>query len=113
MRLGLPLLLFPLLALALLGRPVAAQDAADIPLTIENHQFQPEEIRVKAGTSFVLVIANKDTTAEEFDSQDLRLEKVIPAGKTLRVRMPALKAGTYKFIGEFHEATAKGRIIAE
>jgi plastocyanin len=113
MRRGMMLRFLPVLTATLLSRPGAAQAPADIPLTIENHQFQPEEIRVKAGTSFVLIITNKDTTAEEFDSQDLRLEKVIPGGKSLRVRMPALKAGAYHFIGEFHEATAKGHIIAE
>ena len=32
---------------------------------------------------------------------------------TLKVRMGALRPGTYKFFGEYHEATAKGRIVAE
>jgi plastocyanin len=82
-------------------------------LTIEKNRFDPEEIRVKAGAPFVLVITNKDGTPEEFESRDLRIEKVIPAGKTVRMRMPALKAGTYGFIGEYHEKTAKGKIIAE
>ena len=68
---------------------------------------------MKAGAPFVLVITNKDATAEEFESKDLRIEKVIPAGKTVRVRVPALKAGTYGFVGEYHEKTAKGRIVAE
>jgi hypothetical protein len=27
--------------------------------------------------------------------------------------MPALKAGTYNFVGEYNEKTAKGKIIAE
>src|SRR5262245_55876943 len=90
-----------------------AADPVEIPLTIEKHVFTPAEIRVKAGAPFVLVITNKDTTAEEFESKALRVEKVIPGGKTLRVRMPALKAGTYPFVGEFHEATAKGKIVAE
>src|SRR5215831_16029655 len=94
--------------------PVSATDTpAEIALTIEQHRFQPEEIRVKAGAPFVLVISNKDAIPEEFESKELRIEKVIPAGKTLRLRMPSLKKGTYGFVGEFHEATAKGRILAE
>ncbi len=95
------------------GPAVGADAPVEIALTIEQHRFQPEEIRVKAGAAFVLVITNKDATPEEFESKDLRLEKVIPGGKTLRLRMPALKAGTYGFVGEFHEQTARGRIIAE
>lgn len=97
---------------AALGGGAGAADA-EIALTIEKNQFQPAEIKVKAGAPFVLVITNKDATAEEFESKELRIEKVIPAGKTVRVRVPALKAGTYGFVGEFHEKTAKGRIVAE
>ena len=82
-------------------------------LAIEQHKFSPEELKVKAGQAFVLVITNKDTTPEEFESKELRVEKIIPANKTLKLRMPALKAGTYKFFGEYHEATAQGRIVAE
>jgi hypothetical protein len=90
-----------------------ADRPAEIALTIEQHRFQPEEIRVKANAPFVLVITNKDATPEEFESKDLRLEKLIPGTKTLRLRLPALKAGTYPFVGDYHAQTAKGRIIAE
>jgi plastocyanin len=90
-----------------------AADPAEIPLAIEKNRFAPEEIRVKAGAPFVLVITNKDSGPEEFESKDLRIEKMIPSGKTVRLRMPALKAGSYGFVGEYHEKTAKGRIVAE
>ena len=110
-RATLPLLLIAsVLALPTLA---VAADPPDIPLTIENNRFQPEEIKVKAGEAFVLVITNKDKKAEEFESKDLRIEKVIPAGKTVRLKMPALKAGTYGFVGEYNEKTAKGKIVAE
>jgi plastocyanin len=102
------------LAGALFTAAASAADApAEIALTIENNRFQPEDIRVKAGAAFLLVITNKDRGPEEFESHDLRIEKVIPAGKTVRLKMPALKPGTYGFIGEYHEKTAKGRIVAE
>jgi plastocyanin len=107
------------LAVALIACLVVALDVAEadappeIALTIENNRFQPEEIRVKAGAAFVLIITNKDKAAEEFESRDLRIEKVIPGGKTLRLKMPALKPGSYGFVGEYHEKTAKGRIVAE
>jgi len=91
----------------------AADAPAEIPLVIEQHRFQSEELRVKSGAPFVLVITNRDGSPEEFESKDLRIEKVIPAGKTVRLRMPALKPGTYGFVGEYHEKTAKGRIVAE
>ena len=92
-----------------------AAPAADpeIALAIENNRFQPEEVKVKAGAPFVLVITNKDKGPEEFESHALRVEKVIPAGKTVRLKMPALRPGSYGFVGEYHEKTAKGRIVAE
>jgi plastocyanin len=95
------------------GSAQAAEAPTEIALSIDQHEFQPNEIKVKAGTSFVLVITNRDTSAEEFESRELRIEKIIPAAKTVRVRMPALKAGTYTFIGEYHAMTAQGRIVAE
>ena len=82
-------------------------------MTIEKNRFQPDEIRVKAGAPFFLVVTNKDATAEEFESKDLRIEKVIPPGKTMKIRVRALSPGTYPFVGEYHERTAKGRIVAE
>jgi plastocyanin len=101
-------------SMALIAGPVLAAEAPpEIALTIENNRFRPEEVRVKAGQPFVLVIANKDKGAEEFESKDLRIEKVIPGGRTIHLKMPALKAGSYGFVGEYHEKTAKGRIVAE
>lgn len=95
------------------GAVLAAEAPKEIPLAIEGHRFAPAEITVAAGAPFVLVITNKDAAAEEFESRELRVEKVIPAGKTVRVRIAALKKGTYPFFGDFHSKTAKGRIVAE
>ena len=91
----------------------AAADDVEIPVTIEKNRFQPDVIKVKAGTPFVLVVTIKYATPEEFESKELRIEKVIPGGKTLKIRVRALKAGSYPFVGDYHEATAKGRIVAE
>jgi plastocyanin len=110
---GLSGVVVALLAVGTLASAAVAADPVEIPLAIEKHEFSPAEIRVKASAPFVLVITNKDATAEEFESKDLRVEKVIPGNKTVRLRLPGLKAGTYPFVGEFHQATAKGRIIAE
>ena len=99
---------------ALLGTalPVTAQSAPEIPLVIEKNRFQPDVIKVKAGQSFVLVITNKNPKAAEFESKDLRVEKVVPAGKTVNVRIRALKPGSYAFFDDFNKA-ATGRIVAE
>ena len=107
---GLPLA--ALLALVLLIAGTAAAADTQIPLTIEKNQFQPSEVKVKANAPFVLVITNKNPKAAEFERKDLRVEKVVPAGKTVNVRIRALKPGTYAFFDDFNQQTT-GRIVAE
>lgn len=91
----------------------AADPSAELTLILDQHRFSPEVIQVQANTPFVLAITNKDSEDKEFEIAALRIDKVIPAGKTVQVKMPALKPGTYEFIGEFHDKTAKGRILAK
>ena len=43
----------------------------------------------------------------------MKVEKVIPGKSKGVVRIGPLKPGRYPFFGEFHEATAKGTLIAE
>jgi heme/copper-type cytochrome/quinol oxidase subunit 2 len=92
---------------------MAAGPTVEIRLVLEKNRWQPDVIKVKAGAPFVLVITNKDTGPEEFDMPVPRIEKVIMGGKTVKLRMPALKPGTYPFLGEFHSETAKAKIVAE
>ena len=93
--------------------PAGAQAPQEIPLVIEKNRFEPDVIKVKAGMPFVLVITNKDKGPEELDMAQPRIEKVIPAGKTVKLKMPALKPGKYPFVGEYHSETAKATIVAE
>jgi hypothetical protein len=117
MRLGRHASFVAGLAMAVLvaGSSLALAQATptEIAVTIQNNRFLPDEIRVKAGTPFTLLVTNKDARPEEFESTDLRIEKVIPAGKTASIRVRALKPGTYPFVGEFNPKTAQGRIVAE
>ena len=95
------------------GGVALAADPEEKKLTIENNRFSPDEIKVKANAPFVIVVTNKDKTPEEVESKELKIEKVVPPGQTVKIRVRALKPGTYPFIGEFHEKTAKGKIVAE
>ncbi len=99
-------------ALAVSGATPALA-AEPIELTIKGHRFQPERIEVPAGKPFELLVRNQDATPEEFESHDLHREKVIMGNGTAKIRFGALKPGEYAFVGEFHEATAKGVIVAK
>lgn len=98
---------------AVQAAPVVVNDKGEkeITLTIKDHKFDYELVEVKAGDKFVLVVKNADASAEEFESHSLKREKVIPGGGTARFPLGPLKAGTHIFFGEFHEATAKGKLV--
>ena len=92
--------------------PSHAQDLS-FALTIKDHRFEPLELQVPAGKRFKLVVKNLDPTAEEFESHDLKLEKVIPGRSAANLTVRPLEPGTYTFVGEFHQKTAKGRLVAK
>ena len=81
--------------------------------TIKNHRFEPASIEVPAGKKFKLIVKNLDKTLEEFESHDLRKEKIVSGGKQIKMIIKPLKPGTYKFEGEFHAKTAQGVLIAK
>ena len=104
------------LALALVASIALAGAAAradDLTLTLKDHKFTPTEIKVPANKRVQLTVVNDDATPEEFDSTDLKVEKVVPGKSKGIVRIGPLKPGRYNFIGEYHESTAKGVVIAE
>lgn len=102
------------LAVLTLGLPlvVAAADAEAL-LVIKGNRFEPAELSVPAGQRVKLVVHNQDSTPEEFESHDLNREKVVPPGAKATIFIGPLKPGRYKYYGEYHEATAKGVIVAE
>ena len=103
-----------LLACLLIGCSFSATAAdIEIKLVIENHRFQPEIVDVPAGKKVKLLIENRDSTPEEFESHSLNREKVIPGKSTGTVYIGPLAAGSYPFVGEFNEKTAKGVIVAK
>jgi len=92
------------------GGALAAEEAR---LVIHNHQFMPAELEVPAGVKIKLMIENRDSAPEEFESYDLSREKMVPAGTTVPIFIGPLKPGHYKFFGEFHQDTAQGVIVVK
>ncbi len=101
------------LAAALMTFAPTSLRAQDFTVTIKNHRFTPEEIKIPADKRVVITVINDDATPEEFESKTMKVEKVIPGKSKGVVRIGPLKPGRYPFVGEFHEATAKGVVVAE
>ncbi|MFT6691485.1 MAG: hypothetical protein ACJAXH_002011 [Colwellia sp.] len=83
----------------------------EFEVELKNHLFYPAEIEIPANMKVKLVIYNRDTTPEEFDSFDLNREKVIFPQKKSVIFIGPLPPGRYKFFGEFNPNSAQGTII--
>ena len=58
-------------------------------------------------------VTNQDASPEEFESDDLDIEKVIAGGQNAVIKVEPLDAERYEFYGEYHEDSAKGAITAK
>lgn len=109
-----PIALAAAFAAALLGSvPASATGEEPVELTIKDHKFHPARLEVPAGKLFTLLVRNTDETAEHFDLKDLRLEKVIRGNSKGYISIRPLKPGEYRFVGQRHDKTAKGVIVAK
>ena len=91
----------------------AAEEEAEVTIAIKDHKFDPTEIKVPALKAIKLTVNNLDASAEEFESHPLGVEKVIAGKASATIRLKPLAKGSYAFVGEYHEETAKGTIVAE
>lgn len=100
----------------LLGVPLlelsGAQAADPIALTLKDHRFVPAEVSVPAGERFRIEVENQDAAPAEFESNDLRVEKIVVPGGKIAVMAGPLKPGIYKFFDDYHPDTATGTITA-
>lgn len=109
-------ILFALPLLPAIAVPAGAQETApyEVRIVIKDHRFIPSEAEVPAGRKIKLVVVNQDPTPEEFESVGLKIERVIQGGRTAEFLVkPLRKDRNYSFFGEFHQDTAKGRLVAK
>lgn len=91
----------------------AFAEVKEYSITIKDHKFEPAVIEVPANQEFKLIVQNLDKTAEEFESHDLKKEKMIGGGKKITIAVGPLKAGEYEFFGEFNAKTAQGKVVVK
>lgn len=99
-------------ALAFSATSAAAADQ-ELTITIKNHKFEPANPEAKAGERIKLTVVNADPTAEEFESHDFDVEKIVGGGKSVSMYVGPLDPGSYKFFGERHESTARGTLTVK
>ena len=84
----------------------------EVTLVLEGHRFAPAELRVPAGRRLKLIVENRDSTPEEFESYALNREKIVAPGVRSVVYIGPLEPGRYEFFGDFNPATARGWLVA-
>ena len=96
----------------ILAWPVACRAVDPVVLTLKDHKFTPDNVTVPSGQRIRIEVINNDDTVEEFESYDLKIEKIVVAGGRVTVFAGPLKPGQYKFFGDYHPDQAFGLLIA-
>lgn len=94
---------------AMVGAPALAAPVV-LNVTLKDHRFSPALLTAPAGEIIEIRIDNQDAALEEFDSRDLRVEKIVGPHAKAVLKLGPLKPAAYKFEGEFHAATAQGSL---
>jgi Cupredoxin-like domain len=111
----LPLIGAAILVLAssgLAATPALAEDAT-VKLVLKDHKFIPHDPSAPVGKPISIEVINQDKTPSEFESKTLRVEKVVPAGGAITVRVRALTPGRYRFFDDYHEDTTEGFLVVQ
>lgn len=89
-----------------------ADDAVTFRLQMAEGKLNPARIEVPAGKRIRIEVSNAGHGAAEFESLELRKEKVLAPGAESVVVIAPLERGEYKFFDDFrHEA--QGVIVAK
>lgn len=102
-------------AAAVLGAAAVAvaADMKTYEVTLDGAQFNPSELKVKAGEPFRIKVTNKNKAPAEFESSELDVEKLVPGTFDILVNVRPQEPGKYKFFDDFRKNDVIGYIVAE
>ncbi|AXB33949.1 cupredoxin domain-containing protein [Vibrio campbellii] len=89
-----------------------AAEKFTVELTINNGVFTPQVLNVPTKKIIRIKISNIGDQPAEFESTQLRKEKVLAPGASSVVVIAPLREGTYTFFDDFHLDLPRGKIIA-
>jgi plastocyanin len=101
------------LTACLAATPALADEMPTYKIEMKDGAITPLSLEVPAGKPFKLEIVNSGKTAVEFESAELKKEKVVKPGSTGSVSFKKLAPGSYSFIDEFHPGSPKGSLEAK
>ncbi len=109
------LLILPALAWLVPGAPAPAR-AEELPtfrIELKDGVVTPLRLEVPAQTRFKIEVVNTGTTPAEFESVELRKEKVIGPGAKSFLVIRGLDPGEYDFFDDFHPTAPRAVLVAK
>lgn len=106
----------PVLTLAVLLALTTVAGAADEPtfrIEFADGAISPLTLEVPANTRFRIELVNRGSTPVEFESVQLRKEKVIGPGNQTVMVIRRLDPGSYDFFDDFHLDAPHAVLIAK
>ncbi|KMY86177.1 putative exported protein [Candidatus Paraburkholderia calva] len=100
------------LAAALAAVTAHADDLPTFQLELNDGKLNPARIEVPVGKRIKIEVKNTGKGVAEFESVQLRKEKVLAPGADSFVVIAPLDPGEYKFFDDFHQS-AQGVIVAK
>lgn len=99
-------------ALALATAPARGADPT-FQIEFNDGKVTPSLLEVPAKTRFTLELRNVGTTPAEFESRQLRKEKVLAPGATSTMVIRTLDPGEYDFFDDFHPDAPAAKLVAK
>lgn len=90
-----------------------AKDPMTYELTLKGQAFSPPELKVPAGEPFIIRLKNENDAPAEFESKEMKFEKVVAGHSEILTKVKALPGGEFEYYDEYHEDTARGTIVSE
>ncbi len=95
------------------GAPLRAEDEPVFTLEFHDGKVSPLRVEVPANTRFKLELRNTGVSPAEFESNELRKEKVLAPDSTSILVFRTLDPGEYEFFDDFHPDAPKAVIVAK
>ena len=100
-------------SLVLLAPALCAADEPTFRIEFKDGAVSPVQIEVPANTRFKLELRNSGATPAEFESTELRKEKVLAPDTTSVLVIRTLDPGSYPFFDDFHPDAPKATLVAK
>jgi hypothetical protein len=91
----------------------APAPSANVTISIQDHKFDPPEPHAPAHQPITLVVKNLDQTPSEFESKQLKVEKMVIGGGEITLQIRPMAPGRYRFFDDFNQNAAEGFLVVE